>query len=218
MIPSRSSSRISCRRSTHSTNGCSAGREKIEKESGGRLKFEIYPNGQLVGPPNRQFDAARNGITDIAWCLHGVTPGRYPMTELGQSAVHLALAGCRSARDGKAHDGACAEISRGRTPGPAHSFHEHGQPGRDLQQDPDQDARRLQGQEDPLRLDHEQVFAGSAWRGAVAGAAAGSAGRAGQGRRRRRGLSARSGLCLRPRLGLAEFESTRRSRRPPSRW
>ena len=56
--------------------------EKIEKESGGRLKFEIYPNGQLVGPPNRQFDAARNGITDIAWCLHGVTPGRYAMTEL----------------------------------------------------------------------------------------------------------------------------------------
>ncbi len=56
--------------------------EKIERESGGRLKFEIYPNGQLVGPPNRQFDAARNGITDIAWCLHGVTPGRYPMTEL----------------------------------------------------------------------------------------------------------------------------------------
>jgi TRAP-type C4-dicarboxylate transport system substrate-binding protein len=56
--------------------------EKIEKESDGRLKFEIYPNGQLVGPPNRQFDAARNGITDIAFCLHGVTPGRYPMTEL----------------------------------------------------------------------------------------------------------------------------------------
>jgi TRAP-type C4-dicarboxylate transport system substrate-binding protein len=56
--------------------------QKIEKESHGRLKFQIYPNGQLVGPPNRQFDAARNGITDIAFCLHGVTPGRYPMTEL----------------------------------------------------------------------------------------------------------------------------------------
>jgi len=56
--------------------------KKIEEESHGRLKFEIYPNGQLVGPPNRQFDAARNGITDIAFCLHGVTPGRYPMTEL----------------------------------------------------------------------------------------------------------------------------------------
>ena len=56
--------------------------ERIEKASNGQLKFEIYPNGQLVGPPNRQFDAARNGITDIAFCLHGVTPGRYPMTEL----------------------------------------------------------------------------------------------------------------------------------------
>jgi TRAP-type C4-dicarboxylate transport system substrate-binding protein len=56
--------------------------QKIEQESDGRLKFEIYPNGQLVGPPNRQFDAARNGITDIAFCIHGVTPGRYPMTEL----------------------------------------------------------------------------------------------------------------------------------------
>ena len=48
----------------------------LEKESGGRLKVTIYPNGQLVGPPNRQFDAARNGIVDIAWVLHGVTPGR----------------------------------------------------------------------------------------------------------------------------------------------
>ena len=56
--------------------------EMITKESKGRLKFQIYPNGQLVGPPNRQFDAARNGIVDIAWCLNGVTPGRYPMTEL----------------------------------------------------------------------------------------------------------------------------------------
>ena len=36
--------------------------EKIEKESNGQLKFEVYPNGQLVGPPNRQLDAARNGI------------------------------------------------------------------------------------------------------------------------------------------------------------
>jgi TRAP-type C4-dicarboxylate transport system substrate-binding protein len=56
--------------------------KKLETESGGKLKFQIYPNGQIVGPPNRQFDAARNGIVDIAFCLHGVTPGRYPMTEV----------------------------------------------------------------------------------------------------------------------------------------
>ena len=76
--------------------------ERVTKESGGRLKFQIYPNGQLVGPPNRQFDAARNGIVDIAWCLHGVTPGRYPMTELANlpftwpsKGVDLALMGKR---------------------------------------------------------------------------------------------------------------------------
>jgi TRAP-type C4-dicarboxylate transport system substrate-binding protein len=56
--------------------------KRLEDESNGRLKITIYPNGQLVGPPNRQFDAARNGVTDIAFTLHGVTPGRYPMTEL----------------------------------------------------------------------------------------------------------------------------------------
>ena len=56
--------------------------ERIEKESGGKLKVTIYPNGQLVGPPNRQFDAARNGVVDIAFTLHGATPGRYAMTEL----------------------------------------------------------------------------------------------------------------------------------------
>src|SRR5262245_50886868 len=54
--------------------------EKLTTDSGGRLKFTIYPNGQLVGPPNRQFDAARNGITDMAFVLHGVTPGRYSLS------------------------------------------------------------------------------------------------------------------------------------------
>ncbi len=75
--------------------------QKIEQESGGRLKFEIYPNGQLVGPPNRQFDAARNGITDIAFCLHGVTPGRYPMTELANLPFTWPSAGVDLAEMGK---------------------------------------------------------------------------------------------------------------------
>src|SRR5258705_6990526 len=70
--------------------------EQLTKDSGGRLKFQIYPNGQLVGPPNRQFDAARNAITDIAFTLHGVTPGRYPMTELGNLAFAWPKAGSDS--------------------------------------------------------------------------------------------------------------------------
>jgi TRAP-type C4-dicarboxylate transport system substrate-binding protein len=75
--------------------------ERIEKESGGRMKVTIYPNGQLVGPPQRQFDAARNGITDIAVSLHGVTPGRYPMTELGNLPFTWPKAGHSPAVTGK---------------------------------------------------------------------------------------------------------------------
>ena len=71
------------------------------KQSGGRLKFQIYPNGQLVGPPNRQFDAARNGITDISFVLHTVTPGRYPITELCQLAFTWPKAGSGSATTSK---------------------------------------------------------------------------------------------------------------------
>lgn len=56
--------------------------EELEKASGGKLKLQVYPAGQLGGGPNRQFDAARNAVSDIAISLHGATPGRYAMTEL----------------------------------------------------------------------------------------------------------------------------------------
>lgn len=74
--------------------------QQLEKDSGGRLKFTIYPNGQLVGPPNRQFDAARNGVTDIAFTLHGVTPGRYAMTELANLPFTWPKAGSGSSITG----------------------------------------------------------------------------------------------------------------------
>jgi TRAP-type C4-dicarboxylate transport system substrate-binding protein len=75
--------------------------ERLAKESNGRLKITIYPNGQLVGPPNRQFDAARNGIVDMAWVLHGVTPGRYPTTELVNLPFSWPKAGSGSATTSK---------------------------------------------------------------------------------------------------------------------
>jgi TRAP-type transport system periplasmic protein len=71
--------------------------DRLAQESNGRLKVTIYPNGQLVGPPNRQFDAARNGIVDMAFVLHGVTPGRYPTTELVNLAFSWPKAGSGSA-------------------------------------------------------------------------------------------------------------------------
>ena len=75
--------------------------DKLAKDSGGRLKFTIYPNGQLVGPPNRQLDAARNAITDMAFVLHGVTPGRYAATELCNLPFTWPQAGSGSAATSK---------------------------------------------------------------------------------------------------------------------
>ena len=74
--------------------------QQLEKDSGGRLKFTIYPNGQLVGPPNRQFDAVRNGIVDLAFNIHGVTPGRYPITELANLPYTWPKAGAGSSVTG----------------------------------------------------------------------------------------------------------------------
>jgi TRAP-type C4-dicarboxylate transport system substrate-binding protein len=71
--------------------------EQLDKESGGRLKLRIFPAGQLGGGPNRQFDAARNGISDIAISLHGATPGRYSTTELVSLPYTSPKAGALSA-------------------------------------------------------------------------------------------------------------------------
>src|SRR5471030_2251106 len=71
--------------------------DDLEKQSDGRLKLQIFPAGQLGGGPNRQFDAARNGIVDIAVSLHGATPGRYAMTELASLPFASPEAGMKSA-------------------------------------------------------------------------------------------------------------------------
>ncbi|HZD26028.1 MAG TPA: TRAP transporter substrate-binding protein [Alphaproteobacteria bacterium] len=56
--------------------------KKIEKESGGRIKCEIYPAMQLGGKPPALFDQARDGVVDIVWTLPGYTPGRFPKAEV----------------------------------------------------------------------------------------------------------------------------------------
>ncbi len=55
--------------------------EKVEKESGGRIKVEIYPTMQLGGKPPALYDQVRDGVVDIIWTLPGYTPGRFPGTE-----------------------------------------------------------------------------------------------------------------------------------------
>lgn len=71
--------------------------DELAKQSNGRLKLQIYPAGQLGGGPNRQFDAARNGIVDIAFSLQGSTPGRYATTELASLPFAAPSAGNQSA-------------------------------------------------------------------------------------------------------------------------
>ena len=52
--------------------------DKVEKESGGRIKFEAYPAMQLGGNPGQLYDQARDGVVDIVWTLPGNTAGRFP--------------------------------------------------------------------------------------------------------------------------------------------
>lgn len=56
--------------------------KKIEGESGGRIKVEVYPSMQLGGKPPQLFDQAKDGVVDIVWTLAGNTPGRFPRLEV----------------------------------------------------------------------------------------------------------------------------------------
>ena len=56
--------------------------EKITKDSGGKVKVEVYPSMQLGGRPPALIDQARDGVVDIVWTLTGYTPGRFPASEV----------------------------------------------------------------------------------------------------------------------------------------
>jgi TRAP-type transport system periplasmic protein len=54
---------------------------KIEAQSGGRLRVDIFPSMQLGGAPAQLFDQARDGFVDIVWAAPGTTPGRFAKAE-----------------------------------------------------------------------------------------------------------------------------------------
>lgn len=56
--------------------------QKIESESGGRIKIQHFPAMQLGGRPSDLFDQAKDGVVDIVWIAPGYTPGRFPRTEV----------------------------------------------------------------------------------------------------------------------------------------
>ena len=55
--------------------------EGLERDSGGRITVKRFPNAQM-GPTPQHYDFARTGQADVAWFLHGGTPGRFPLTEI----------------------------------------------------------------------------------------------------------------------------------------
>jgi TRAP-type C4-dicarboxylate transport system substrate-binding protein len=55
--------------------------DKISKESGGKLKCQIFPSMQMGGTPPQLYDQAKDGVADIVWTLPGYTAGRFPLVE-----------------------------------------------------------------------------------------------------------------------------------------
>jgi TRAP-type transport system periplasmic protein len=55
---------------------------KVQEESGGRIRFELYPAMQLGGAPPELYDQAKDGVVDIIWTVLGYTPGRFPKSEV----------------------------------------------------------------------------------------------------------------------------------------
>jgi len=55
--------------------------EKIEKESAGKMKCQIFPAMQMGGNPTQLYDQAKDGVADIVWTLLGYNPGRFTRAE-----------------------------------------------------------------------------------------------------------------------------------------
>ncbi|HMQ57926.1 MAG TPA: TRAP transporter substrate-binding protein, partial [Rhizobiaceae bacterium] len=56
--------------------------DKVEADSGGRIKVERYAAMALGGKPPELMDQAKDGVVDIVWTVVGYTPGRFPRTEV----------------------------------------------------------------------------------------------------------------------------------------
>jgi TRAP-type C4-dicarboxylate transport system substrate-binding protein len=56
--------------------------KKVEAESGGRIKIQLFHAMQMGGTPPQLFDQARDGVVDITWTVLGYTPGRFNKSEV----------------------------------------------------------------------------------------------------------------------------------------
>jgi TRAP-type C4-dicarboxylate transport system substrate-binding protein len=55
--------------------------DKVEADSNGRIKVELYPFMQLGGKAPTMYDLIRDGAVDGGWVIPGYQPGRFPEVE-----------------------------------------------------------------------------------------------------------------------------------------
>jgi TRAP-type C4-dicarboxylate transport system substrate-binding protein len=75
---------------------------KVEAESIGRVRIDIFPSMQLGGAPAQLFDQARDGFADMVWAMPGNTPGRFAKIEVFElpfAASHRALVNSKALQD-----------------------------------------------------------------------------------------------------------------------
>jgi TRAP-type C4-dicarboxylate transport system substrate-binding protein len=72
--------------------------DKISKESGGRIRCQIYPALQLGGTSPQLVDQLRNGVADVIWTLPSFSAGRFPITEVMELPFMLPAGGIASSR------------------------------------------------------------------------------------------------------------------------
>lgn len=56
--------------------------QKVEKDSGGRIKVQVFPSMQLGGKAEQLLTQVRDGVVDVVWTLPGFTPGVMPKLEI----------------------------------------------------------------------------------------------------------------------------------------
>ena len=56
--------------------------QKIEKDSNGRIKVQVFPSMQLGGKAEQLLPQVRDGVVDVVWALPGFTPGVMPKLEI----------------------------------------------------------------------------------------------------------------------------------------
>lgn len=70
----------------------------IDKDSGGRLKCQMYPSLQLGGTPAQIADQIKNGVADVGWTSPSYSTGRFPRTEALELPFALPVGGLSGAR------------------------------------------------------------------------------------------------------------------------